>query len=260
MKKYLLWMSALLLILAGCSNDDEITIKDKNILGYWESTGEKEWGTGGLLFASNGEIKHWTYSVHSADDSGPLTYSEGHWGYFWFDDDGTLNIQNRKKDSDPDPDEMYYKVTTLTKDRLVIRSFGGFAGTPLEEGTDIVYMKTDKPGDSSDDDNIDVNQKQIVGEWEASHHSKNPQYYDTCDMWNFTFNADGTGTCPFGTKTFRYEIEGNHITLHLTNIETYYGRITFEYRIVNFSKDRMEWDEIPVDGSDNSLYLRFSRK
>ena len=145
MKKIsILWISALLLILAGCSSD-EITINDRNILGYWELVGENVWGTGGLVFASNGEIKSWTYGIHSADDSGPRTYSEIHWGYFWFDDDGTLNIQNRKKDSAPNPDEMYYKVMSLTKDRLVIRHFGGFAGTPLEKGSEVVYMKTDKP-------------------------------------------------------------------------------------------------------------------
>ena len=145
-KKSLLWISVLLLMLAGCSNsDDEIAINDRNILGYWELTGENEWGTGGLVFASNGEIKSWTYGIHSADDSGPRTYSEIHWGYFWFDDDGTLRIQNRPKDSDPNPDELYYKVTRLTKDHLVIRHFGGFAGTSLEEGYDIEYKKTDKP-------------------------------------------------------------------------------------------------------------------
>ena len=143
-KKSLLWISALLLMLAGCSSD-EITINDRNILGYWELVGENVWGTGGLVFSSNGEIKSWNYGIHSADDSGPRTYSEVPWGYFWFDDDGTLKIQNRKKDSAPNPDEMYYKVMSLTKDRLVIRHFGGIAGTPLEEGYDIEYKKTDKP-------------------------------------------------------------------------------------------------------------------
>ena len=143
-KKSLSWIIVLLLMLAGCSSD-EITINDRNILGYWELVGENVWGTGGLVFSSNGEIKHWDYGIHSADDSGPRTYSEGHWGYFWFDDDGTLKIQNRKKDSAPNPDEMYYKVMSLTKDRLVIRHFGGIAGTPLEEGYDIEYKKTDKP-------------------------------------------------------------------------------------------------------------------
>ena len=145
-KKSLLWISVLLLILAGCSNsDDEIAINDRNILGYWELVGENVWGTGGLVFSSNGEIKSWNYGIHSADDSGPRTYSELPWGYFWFDDDGTLKLQNRKKDSAPNPDEMYYKVMSLTKDRLVIRIFGGFAGTSLEEGSEVEYKKTDKP-------------------------------------------------------------------------------------------------------------------
>ena len=143
-KKSLLWISVLLLMLAGCSSD-EIAINDRNILGYWELVGENVWGTGGLVFSSNGEIKSWNYGIHSADDSGPRTYSEVPWGYFWFDDDGTLKLQNRKKDSAPNPDEMYYKVMSLTKDRLVIRHFGGIAGTPLEEGYDIEYKKTDKP-------------------------------------------------------------------------------------------------------------------
>lgn len=146
MKNYLLWISTLVLLVAGCSSsDDDITINDKNILGYWESTNESEWGTRGLVFTSDGEIKHWEYAIHSADDSGPRTYSEQHWGYFWWDDDGTLEIQDRPKGSDPNPDEMYYKVMSLTKDRLVIRHFGGFLGTPLEKGSDVVYKKIDKP-------------------------------------------------------------------------------------------------------------------
>ena len=143
-KKNVLWVCALLLLLAGCSNDDEITINDKNILGHWELIkSDNAWGTGGLVFASDGEVKFWRYGISSDDDSGPLTYSEQHWGYFWFDDDGTIHMQNRPKGSDPNPDELYYKVTSLTKDRLVIRTYGGFAGTPLEEGSDLVYKKTD---------------------------------------------------------------------------------------------------------------------
>ena len=139
-KKSLLWISVLLLILAGCSNsDDEIAIYDRNILGYWESTGSID-GRCGLLFVSNGEIKYWDSLLYCTRQ-----YSEVPWGYFWFDDDGTLRIQNRPKDSDPNPDELYYKVTRLTKDHLVIRHFGGFAGTSLEEGSEVEYKKTDKP-------------------------------------------------------------------------------------------------------------------
>ena len=143
MKQNLLWISALLLILAGCSSDDEITTNDKIILGYWESTGTID-GRSGLLFTSDGEIKYWDYSLIY----GPTydnRYFEQHWGYFWFDDEGTLEIQDRPKGSNPNPDEMYYKVMSLTKDRLVIRHFGGFAGTPLEKGTDVTYKKIDKP-------------------------------------------------------------------------------------------------------------------
>ena len=143
-KKSLLWISVLLLMLAGCSSsDDDITTNDKNILGYWESTGSID-GRCGLLFASDGEIKYWEYSpIIGVTDN--KQYFEQHWGYFWFDDDGTLEIQNRPKGSDPYPDEMYYKVMSLTKDRLVIRHFGGFAGTPFEKGSDFTYKKTDRP-------------------------------------------------------------------------------------------------------------------
>ena len=144
-KKSLLWISALLLMLAGCSSsDDDIAINDRNILDYWESTGSIDGRRCGLLFVSNGAIKYWECNptiCYSTDNK----YLEQHWGYFWFDDDGTLKIQNRKKDSAPNPDEMYYKVMSLTKDRLVIRHFGGIAGTPLEKGSEVVYKKTDKP-------------------------------------------------------------------------------------------------------------------
>ena len=142
-KKSLLWLSALLLMLAGCSSsDDDITINDKNILGYWESTATID-SRAGLMFTSDGEIKYWEYSPFSNTGNG--VYSEQYWGSFWFDDEGTLEIRNRPKGSDPNPDELYYKVMSLTKDRLVIRHFGGFLGTPLEKGSDVTYMKTDKP-------------------------------------------------------------------------------------------------------------------
>ena len=139
-KNSFLWISVLLLMLAGCSSSDDIEINDNTILGYWEYTNPID-SRGGLLFTSDGEIKYWEYSLLT----GTGQYSERPWGYFWFDDDGTLNIQNRPQDSDPNPDEMYYKVMSLTKDRLVIRHFGGFSGTPLEKGTDVTYKKIDKP-------------------------------------------------------------------------------------------------------------------
>ena len=111
-------------------------------------------------------------------------------------------------------------------------------------------------GCSSDDDKTNL----IVGEWEASHHSKNPNYGDYANMWHFTFNADGTGSGSIGSGSFIYEIKGNRITLRLTNIEAYYGQLIFEYNIMRLSKNEMEWNEIPKEyWSDNSQYLKFKR-
>ena len=95
----------------------------------------------------------------------------------------------------------------------------------------------------------------------ASHHSKNPNSADTADMWDFTFNADGTGTGQIGTGSFRYKIEGNRITLQLMTTEGYYGQTEFIFDIVSHSADRMEWDEIPNENWGNyGLYLMFYRK
>ena len=155
-KKKLLWLCLSLLLLAGCSSDnDSITINNRNILGYWEMATSGYWMCTtntttidvrrGLLFTPEGEIKSWAISSPISSNNYQLTdneqYSEVPWGVFWFEDDGTLEIQNRPKNSEPYPDELYYKVMSLTKDRLVIRTFGGFFGTPLEEGTDITYKK-----------------------------------------------------------------------------------------------------------------------
>ena len=115
-------------------------------------------------------------------------------------------------------------------------------------------------GCSSNDDVIS-NPKQIVGRWMASHHSKNPNSGDTADMWDFTFNADGTGSWPLATRSFRYKIEGNRITLQLMNVEAYYGQTEFTFNIVSHSKDEMEWDEIPNESWNNyGMYLKFYRK
>ncbi len=112
------------------------------------------------------------------------------------------------------------------------------------------------------EDNIVVDSKLIIGEWMASHHSKNPNYGDTADMWDFTFYADGTGSSRhIPTGYFRYEIKGDHIILRLINTESYEGQTVFEYEITSFSKDNMEWDEILDERwGNNSQYLRFHRK
>ena len=63
MKQNLLWISALLLILAGCSSDDEITTNDNTILGYWEYINPID-SRGGLLFTSDGEIERFMFIIY----------------------------------------------------------------------------------------------------------------------------------------------------------------------------------------------------
>lgn len=116
-------------------------------------------------------------------------------------------------------------------------------------------------GCSSNDHTDILNPSLILGDWMASHHSTNPNYADTADMWDFTFNSDGTGSGPYVTRSFRYTVNGNRVTLNLMNTEGYYGQTVFVYEIVSLSKDRMEWNETTRDHVlDNSLYLKFYRK
>ena len=121
-------------------------------------------------------------------------------------------------------------------------------------------------GCSSDDENdsemVAVNPVMLVGEWDVSHKSMNPKYADTADLWFYSFMSNGTGFAkPLGTGSFRYELNGNRITLHLLNTEAYWGQTVFEYKIVSISNDMMEWEEIPEKNwGDNSLYLKFYRK
>lgn len=145
MKKNLLWMGMLLLVLAGCSNDDDSTNTDEqNLLGYWEAAESDtseiesvEWQPSGLVFEKGGEVKYWGTSFCGTGLDFPII--ESHWGLWWFDDSGRLQIKAGSKE--PNPDELYYTVMSLTKDRMVIRVYGGFAGTPFEKGTDVVYKK-----------------------------------------------------------------------------------------------------------------------
>ena len=140
-KKSILWMSMLLLLFTACSNDDESanTSSSTNPIGYWMSTSENAMGLSGLIFSADGEILSWQYRTNPEPRQD--NYVEYHWGYFWLDDTGALDISTRPRDSEPNPDEMYYKIQSLTNDCLVIRSWGGFAGIPLAKGTDTIYHR-----------------------------------------------------------------------------------------------------------------------
>ena len=100
----------------------------------------------------------------------------------------------------------------------------------------------------------------LLGEWSASHQSMNPDYGDTCDMWAFSFKADGTGTSMLYTHQFRYELKGSHIVLHYQANEIFDDHLDFEYEIASVSKDRMEWYLIDTDSGNRLQHLVFYRK
>lgn len=100
----------------------------------------------------------------------------------------------------------------------------------------------------------------LFGKWEAAHHSNNPDVFDTADLWEFIFDADGTGTSDISTRLFRYEIKGNHILLHFLGTETYYGQVEYEFEIESYSYDIMEWEEINRTFSGrNTIHLKLYR-
>ena len=135
--------------LTSCSlsndDDDPIVIIDpveNPIVGYWEYTGE-DMGSNptGLNVQPDGNILGWTV------DAGKYQEYNYTWGYCWVDEDGELRIKDGGKD-DVLYDGMSYTIMKLTKTTLVIRSYGGFAGTPFEKGQDREYKRLkEKPGE-----------------------------------------------------------------------------------------------------------------
>ena len=114
--------------------------------------------------------------------------------------------------------------------------------------------------DDEKDNNTVITPSLLVGEWSASHQNMNPDYADTCDMWEFSFKADGTGFVHC-TQQFRYELKGNHIVLHYQAQENvYYVQQDWEYEIASVSKDRMEWYLIDTDSGNRVQHLVFYRQ
>lgn len=121
-------------------------------------------------------------------------------------------------------------------------------------------MSSCSSDDEKDGDTV-VNPFLLLGEWSASHQNMNPDYGDTCDMWAFSFKADGTGTSMLGTHQFRYELKGNHIVLHYHAQENVcFVQLDFEYEIASVSKDRMEWYLIDSHSGNRVQYLVFYRQ
>ena len=114
--------------------------------------------------------------------------------------------------------------------------------------------------DDEKDNNTVITPILLVGEWSASHQNMNPDYADTCDMWAFSFKADGTGTSVLYTHQFRYELKGNHIVLHYQANGFFDDQLDFEYEIASVSKDRMEWYLIDSNSGNRVQYLVFYRQ
>ena len=116
-------------------------------------------------------------------------------------------------------------------------------------------------GCSNDDESSGyITPDNLLGKWEAAHHSNNPGAFDTADLWEFIFYADGTGVSDISTRQFKYEIKGNHIFLHFLGTETYYGQVEYEFKIESYSYDIMEWEEINRTFSGrNTIHLKLYR-
>ena len=137
MKIKALLMTMLLILTAGCSSDDDeyIVNPDKYpIFGYWLNTSLAQLETtSGLYFANDGKIKWWQRNINGA-------YTETPWGELTVAEDGSLDIRSYI-DEMASVDALYYKIHELTKERLVIRTWGGIAGTSYEDGLDLEYQK-----------------------------------------------------------------------------------------------------------------------
>ena len=125
----------------------------------------------------------------------------------------------------------------------------------------VFCMSSCSNSDDEKDNNMVVSPMLLLGEWSASHQNMNPDYADTCDMWAFSFKADGTGTSELGTHQFRYELKDNHIVLHYQAQENIcFVQLDWEYEIASVSKDRMEWYLIDSNSGNRVQYLVFYRQ
>ena len=118
-EKSLLWISVLLLMsgmLCACSSHEED--ETSTLCGYWK-----------VISDNQNEIKDNTMNSES--------WYEIHRGKWWVSDEGDIMVDVYEGVMCP----IYTAIEKLSKTHLVIRSWGGFAGTSREEGHDVEYLK-----------------------------------------------------------------------------------------------------------------------
>ena len=137
-KKCFLWLGAFLLMLAGCSSDE--TGEASDLMGYWKVIDQEDQeqsenrnpnAMGGLCFKKNGEIIEWGKTS--------TNWYETYTGKWWVSDEGELLVDVYEGSMC----HVYTGIERLSKTHLVIRSWGGFAGTSREDGHDTEYTKLD---------------------------------------------------------------------------------------------------------------------
>lgn len=97
---------------------------------------------------------------------------------------------------------------------------------------------------------VDVNPQDLSGIWWVTHEYHDPELNNNCDIWEFAFYDNGTGSSSRCTQTFTYEFKNGHVFLHYQSRDNYNGKLDFEYIIKSCSKDKMEWDEISGESND----------
>ena len=134
-------MGILMLLAVGmqvvsCSSDNDDMNSD--LVGYWvndvSATSKNSYG--GFYFSPKGEI--WEWNVTDGFRYERLT------GKWWETDSGfEIEFEIEQHSSDM----LFRDIESVSKDRLVMCTWGGFAGIPYEEGTLTTFYKLDKaPG------------------------------------------------------------------------------------------------------------------
>lgn len=138
--KGILFIMLSVCLFMACSSDETDKASDLvgNLMGYWKVANQKQIEgqdpntMGGLCFKKNGEIIQWGKTSEN--------WYEIYTGKWWVSDDGEIMVDVYENTWC----HIYTGIEKLSKNHLTIRSWGGFCGTPREEGNDVDYIKLDQ--------------------------------------------------------------------------------------------------------------------